>query len=568
MSADTTVPSTFRLGLFLSAVVLALYVIRLAGPSDLIDYGQEANTAYVLDAVRNAHWIVQRDLYGAVASKPPLYTWLASSVSVALGRIDRFTLSLPAALATLTLSLVIFAAGRAHFGWLAGFLGALAYACSGIAAKQVALVRTDGLFALTVTVLALLAFRAWQKGSGWAWFWLAAALSTLTKGPLGILLAATGLLAALWERRSGQPVPLKGSHLVGVGLFLLVAGGWFAWAYVVLGQDLIDRMLVRELYGRAISKGPGSRMFVGFYLPWSYFLARFAPWSLLAAVGFWRLWKSPAADPQTRRFERFLFCWFVVGMVIFSAAAHQRADLIFPLIPAAALVAGRELARWLNAWKPRRVFALGMTVAVLACGATFYTYSITRARSEEVRQTLSMEKLAQSLRAQVGDDFPLVHVETSPVLQFYLGTSAPCVTLEHAVKLLQGDVPVFVAIDGRARPESFWGTNAPTARLLAEGVKGRRNHARILSNHPRLEWTDPLMTQAGAVQIRLAGVRGFEAQGNEYWLKRGTDQASAEFTNRSTKPQLVRVRLAGGGVERLAERLLPPGEKWKIDAER
>ncbi|MBI3192586.1 MAG: glycosyltransferase family 39 protein, partial [Pedosphaera parvula] len=239
MTDDAPRPAPVRRGLFLGLVVLALYVIRLAAPSDLIDYGQEANTAYVLDAVGNGHWIVQRDLYGAVTSKPPLYTWLASSVSVALGRIDRFTLSLPAALATLALTLVIFAAGRAHFGWHAGFLGALAYACSGIAAKQVALVRTDGLFALSVTVLALLAFRAWQKGSGWTWVWLAAALSTLTKGPLGLLLAATGLLAAFWERPAGQAVPLRGSHVAGVGLFLLVAGGWFAWAFVVLGQDLI-----------------------------------------------------------------------------------------------------------------------------------------------------------------------------------------------------------------------------------------------------------------------------------------------------------------------------------------
>jgi hypothetical protein len=32
-----------------------------------------------------------------------------------------------------------------------------------------------------------------MAGSGWVWFWLAAAAATLTKGPLGVRLAGLGL---------------------------------------------------------------------------------------------------------------------------------------------------------------------------------------------------------------------------------------------------------------------------------------------------------------------------------------------------------------------------------------
>src|SRR5258708_32332104 len=95
--------------------------------------------------------------------------------------------------------------------------------------------RFDGLFALAVMLAARAAFHAWMRGGGWAWFWLAAAVSTLTKGPLGLLLAAFGLLAVAWERRSGTPKPLGGSQLPGVIGYLLLTVGWFVLAYRRLG---------------------------------------------------------------------------------------------------------------------------------------------------------------------------------------------------------------------------------------------------------------------------------------------------------------------------------------------
>jgi 4-amino-4-deoxy-L-arabinose transferase-like glycosyltransferase len=82
--------------------------------------------------------------------------------------------------------------------------------------KAMGLARTDAVFTLTVTLTAFLAFRSWMLGGGWTWFWLSAALSTLTKGPLGLVFAACGLLACAWERTSGVPSPLRGSHRVGV----------------------------------------------------------------------------------------------------------------------------------------------------------------------------------------------------------------------------------------------------------------------------------------------------------------------------------------------------------------
>ena len=74
--------------------VLALWAIRLTGPPDLMHRDQERPATYVLDAVVNHHWLVQRDPYGAVASKPPLVPWISALVATVRGRLDRVALTL------------------------------------------------------------------------------------------------------------------------------------------------------------------------------------------------------------------------------------------------------------------------------------------------------------------------------------------------------------------------------------------------------------------------------------------------------------------------------------------
>src|SRR5262249_29160212 len=148
--------------------------------------------ACVLDVLQHGNWLCPHDVLGNT-DKPPMLTWLAALASWPLGRVTLVTLYLPTALATLLIAWLITGAGGRRFGERAGLFGRLAFPLSAVAAHQMATARWDGVFALTVTVAALAAFRAWTTGMSWTWFWLAAALSTLTKGPLGLLLSALGL---------------------------------------------------------------------------------------------------------------------------------------------------------------------------------------------------------------------------------------------------------------------------------------------------------------------------------------------------------------------------------------
>jgi hypothetical protein len=148
---------------------------------------------------------------------------------------------------------------------------------------------------------------------------------------------------------------------------------------------------------------------------------------LLTFFGLWRLCRRPAADPEERRLERFLFCWFAVGMLIFCIAPHQRADLLWPIMPAGALIAGRELHRLGLRIAPRRFYA-SLTIAVLLGLAGFGVYHFgVQARQPVVRRTVALKQLAQEIESRAGRDLPLVFVDTPMTLQVYLHTLQPSV---------------------------------------------------------------------------------------------------------------------------------------------
>ena len=478
-------------------VGLTLFALRLTAPSNLLDQDQERPAAYVLDIIKNKQWLCQHDLNGDVMSKPPFYNWVAALLALPAGRVTLLSIYAPGAAGALGTALLLFYAGRKPFGARAAFFGALASLLTPAGLKEFGLARTDGLFAFAVSAAALAALRAWLSGKGWLWFWLLGAVATLTKGPLGLILAGAGLLASLWEWKSGERLPLKGSHLPGIALFLLLAAGWFWLAYVQVGKPLTDKFFGQELASAAISEG-GHRPGTLFYRPALYYLARAAPWSVLACLALWRVWVRPAAEAEERRLERFLFCWFLGGLFIFSMAPHQRADLLWPIMPAAALLAGREVARLRvrlshHAWQiaGRRCAAFDCAFGVLVLlmlGGYVFNYFGPQARTPIIRQTQAVKSLAAQLAREPGSSFPLWHTDDPMALQIYLNTWRPRISFERAAALLRGPAPAFVAVSNPSRIEPFRKPDDPVVYTLTPtSLNGFPCPVRILGNRPRFE---------------------------------------------------------------------------------
>ena len=547
---------------FLAGLTLILFALRLAGPPDLLDFDQERPAAYALDALKNRHWFCQWDTAGAITSKPPLYTWCVAGIALLQGGLDRFSLYAPCAIATFGVAWLLWQA-RALLGARACFLAALAFVASPNSLKLVALARTDALFAFWVAAGALAAYRSWRRSQGWTWFWLAAAGATLTKGPLGILLAGLGLLAIQWEKRAGTPLPLRGSHRLGLLLFFVLVGGWFLLAYRQAGYLLVQKLIWQELFGHALRSTKGEIMGQGFYRPVLYFFPRFAPWSLFTAIALWRIARAPSSvAPQIRPFLRFLFCWFCGGLIIFSLSPHQRPDHLAPLIPAAALLAGWEIDRLFQRVPTARLAAAaGATACLLVLVAGSQRPRFMPSSRALAEKTRGLEILARSIREKTGPEFPLTHVDTPFAFQFFWPTHRQNVSFARAARLLQQPIPAFVMVQNRSKLNRLLSEGARPVEL-ASWPQGREPFLSLWSNHPRLEWPEETAVLAGPFFLAARGVMPENLAADRLELRQTEPNASLIISNETAQPARFRLHLRMPGASLILETSLPPRGVW------
>jgi len=483
----------------------AVFAIRLTAPSDLLGNDQLRPAAYALDVVLHGRWVVQTDYGGDVASKPPFYTWLVTAFSLATGGVTLVTLYLPCALSVWMSSVLAFVWGRRFFGELPAFVAGATIVLSAYGFKHVALARTDAVFMGMVCLTAFLAHRAWQIGTGpatspsncsnaWTLAWIAAALATLTKGPLGLVLGAMGLLAIFWERRGGVRQPLRGHHWLGAAIFLAVCGGWFVAAYATAGDAFIDKVIGRELVGHVVGASKehlpemsvGERIgafVIGLGKPTAYIASRFLPWSIPAILGLWRVWRRPSASNDERRFERFLTCWLVGGVALFSVMPHQRADLLLPLVPAAALLGGREIAVWLNALQRGARIAFAAMVALIALSGGVYEYHVRAIKLTDVRRTAAVREATAAI-AEFREKQPgvrIIDLDANGGMQFFLGMKERRIEHDDAVAALSGEQPVVVLTRDTAALIEASGSDA---RVVCDVKAGEGFRAGAVTNMP------------------------------------------------------------------------------------
>ena len=408
-------------------LVISVFAIRMSGPADLEDNSQSRNVGYAMDLLQNGNWLVQHDLQGRILSKPPLHTWLIGVFAVPFG-LSRFTLAPPSFLAVLTLALLVFEMGRRRFGLLAGGVAGLSVIMAPMMWRQIGMVRSDAVFSLAITAGAFAAFHGWEKGRGWTLFWVCAAVSTLTKGPLGLVLSAAGLLAWFWERRTGAPtLPPRGRQLPGIAMFLVLCLSWIIPALCFHGQALIDKMIFQELLGHT---GPGSDpMDVSnkrshLLEPTINFLTKFAPFSLLAFMGIYRTIRHPSKDATERRFERFLTCWMLIGLLLFSVASHHRSDLLLPLWPAAALLAGREGASIARRIGITNAACVATAIClVLLCAAWARYHPLFGKPLKSTAYSENVRAAAMAFRKTGLNPARIHYLEVPTTFQFYLETA-------------------------------------------------------------------------------------------------------------------------------------------------
>jgi 4-amino-4-deoxy-L-arabinose transferase-like glycosyltransferase len=365
--------------------------------------------------------------------KPLGSYWLVLAAAQLTGVVNELAARLPSAASAFAAVVFTMLLGRRLFGRrtavFAGAILATSFGFSGFA-------RTASADAETVAgVMAALWLFIRYEGRPGRWlyfFWLAMALTSLTKGLLGFALPL--LVAALYSTWTGI-VETDG----GVFQRFVRANGWLlnrvtlvsaplAMATYVLpfflsphaggaveGLAMVYRENVRRFFDPVNHRGP-------VYLYALVIFALLAPWSPLLPAALIRAHRRLRGP--WRREHRFALSFFWAVFLFFTLSSSRRSYYLLPVLPAAALLVADIMAKpgaMLRRLTPRpRRATRAAAVVVYALQLLLFVAALPG-----IDGLRTQRPFADAVRDRLGQDLPeLVLFRTSEIV-FYLHAGAP-----------------------------------------------------------------------------------------------------------------------------------------------
>ncbi|HZN02492.1 MAG TPA: glycosyltransferase family 39 protein [Candidatus Polarisedimenticolia bacterium] len=357
-----------RVLLVLLAASLLLVATGIGG-RDLWDPDEPRTAVITAGLLRDGRWAAPEQHGHPWLEKPPLYYWLASAASSALGGVSETSARIPANAAAVLTALVLFALGRSLFGRRCGGLAALVLLTTEDFLIEARWARPDMLLALLLTAAVLCLWHATQAGGAgwWAGFFLACGLGVLAKGPVGLLPIPGALLYLASTRRLRRL--LQPDWIVSLPLLFVPAGLWMlAWS-----ASTGERFPLGELLGRF-----AERVVSGLHHPrpaWHVLTTlplALLPWIALLPATIAETWPRPGRPRDDRL--AFVYSLLASDLLIFAASVEKRGVYLLPMVPLIALLIGRYWDVSLFDWDPppaRRLVSAGLWcwAAIVAAAA-------------------------------------------------------------------------------------------------------------------------------------------------------------------------------------------------------
>ncbi len=291
------------------------------------------------EMIADGEWLVSHINGEVNTHKPPLFFWLIALSSLPAGEVSSFTARLPSVLAGLGTLLLTLRLGRRTSGQRTAVLAGAILLTTHMLWDKARSAQIDSLLCFLILVAAS-AFEAWRAGD-WGGrkagivFWLAAALATLAKGPvglgvpLGIVLVTLAFDRKLRKWREFAP-------LTGPAVFVAAAGLWAGAASLWGGDYSLWGAFQEHVVDRAIHGMHHEQ-------PFWYYLevlpAVMIPWSFLLPGALVYAWRR-----RHRADDRFLLVAGLFVVLFFSIPTEKRDLYILPAAPFFALLMARLVA--------------------------------------------------------------------------------------------------------------------------------------------------------------------------------------------------------------------------------
>lgn len=348
--------------------ILLLFLFRL-GANGLFDPDEGRYAAASANMNRSGDYVVPSLQGFPYLEKPPVTYW-ATAASFALFGENEFAARLPMALFGFGGVLVVFLLTRRLRGAVEARLAALLVALSAEWFAEARFLTTDMPLAAFMTA-ALAAFWCGVETGRRRWyfaFWALVAGATLCKGIIGFLLPGGIVfwfivLSRRWRLfREMQLVP-------GALLFTALVVPWF-WAVQARFGEFLHWFVVDQHLARYVAEKAEHEKAFWFFVP--VVLGGFFPW-IIYLFALRRRDRDAAPDPPggragQRDFRLYLWLWFGVIFLFFSAGKGKLISYVLPLYPPLAMLVTQVLGR---AWTGPGDAARRVRAASLAIGAVF-----------------------------------------------------------------------------------------------------------------------------------------------------------------------------------------------------
>jgi 4-amino-4-deoxy-L-arabinose transferase-like glycosyltransferase len=313
------------------------------------DEGEYATVAR--NMIERSDYIIPHVNDRAYYEKPALYFWL-TALSFKLFGYNEAAGRLPSVLAGLALVGLMAWFGRRHGGDKLGLFGAVFGATTFLIALLARVALMDALLTLFTTATLVFYYEGLGRPNGRNWFWAAwisMGLAFLTKGPVGAVVPLGVVFFFHVLRGDLFDAIRKARFPSGIVLFLVVAGPWYALAFLREGERFWQGFFISQNVGRFVDVVLGHGAPLWFYIP--VLLVMGWPWGLFGFAGFWngliKNWRNRKSG-GLMGLDYFLAIWLVTSFVIFSLAATKQPNYVMPSVPPLILLAGRWWQNYLT----------------------------------------------------------------------------------------------------------------------------------------------------------------------------------------------------------------------------
>lgn len=335
-------------GVYVAIILIGflLTILPNIGTRDLWEPEELRYAEICREMLQSGDWALLRINGKAYPDKPPLFFWLICASIKCFGGLHAITVRAPNITSALLLLLVVFFFGRRLIGERPAFLGCLVLMSTPFFLWTCAEARMDTTLTLFIALALWCFWRNYETGGRSVLlhvaFGLLTGLATLTKGPIGFLIPF--LIATAFAVKEKQPRKfLNLTFLPAVAVCLAVVLPWLVLACYRGGEEFTRNILFTQNIGRAVQ---GIRHREPFYHFFKVVPGILMPWTLLIPAMIY--YRPFAEDPQRRRGQVFLLCWFLTVFIFFTLSKGKRTIYMTPLIPAAGLIFGAALDRFVE----------------------------------------------------------------------------------------------------------------------------------------------------------------------------------------------------------------------------